>query len=175
MKTILITISTLSMLLLMLSCNNLNDPQNVDLRLEIIKENNTVNSHLVTGWYYINDNEEGIKRKLDKTEEYYYVNPKPIVIQKYFDKVEIYKTDDFKEKTGNTEALSIIIHRNYEYLWGDATEKAAGRRLGFIINNKLVNAPKVTFRIEGGVSSVNRGVYTKEELESFIEQINNAH
>ncbi len=93
------------------------------------------------------------------------------MLKKHFDKIELYETDDFKTQSKNQFALSIKINRNYENLWADATEKSIRKRLGLIIDNKLVNAPMVNMRIEGGMSSLNRGVYSKEELENFKKQL----
>lgn len=93
------------------------------------------------------------------------------MVKKHFDKVELYETDDFKAQSANHFALSIRINKDYKELWADATGKSIRKHLGLIIDNKLVNAPMVNMKIESGISSLNRGVYTKEELENFINQL----
>lgn len=168
MRHIIISLTALCILISTVNCTGQNRDKIMQADLESAFDQNTTDSTLVTGWYYILDNENGFKRQLDKTEEFYFVDPKPILLKKHFDKVEIYETDDFKVQANYQYALSIQIHRNYEDYWADATEKSSGKRVGLIIDNKLVNAPMVKSRIEGGISTLNRGVYDKGELDNFI-------
>ncbi len=127
-------------------------------------------SILVTGWYYITETDNGFKRQLDKTDEYYFIDPKPILVKEQFDKVEIFETD-FKGQYPDYTGLKIQISQKHVNIWADATEKSIGYRLGLIIDNKLVNAPQVNARIEGGMTSLNRSVYSKKELEEFISRL----
>ncbi len=146
--------------------NNVN--KNIDIESiynQIIKD-----SILVTGWYYIIDTDNGFKRQLDKAEEFYFIDPKPILVKEEFDKVEIFETD-FKGQYPDYTGLEIRISQKYVDLWAEATEKSIGNRLGLIIDNKLVNAPRVNARIDGGRTSLNRTVYSKEELEEFKKRI----
>lgn len=127
-------------------------------------------SVLVSGWYYITEDSSGFKRELDKTEEIYFINPRPIIVKEHFEKLELFETDfkgDYPDYTG----LKMQIHENFANIWADATGKSIGKKLGFIINNKLVSAPSVNGRIEGGMSSINRDVYSKEDLEDFMNQL----
>ncbi|MCL2040475.1 MAG: hypothetical protein FWG84_00355 [Bacteroidales bacterium] len=61
------------------------------------------------------------------------------------------------------------IHKKYQELWADATEKSIGKRLGFIVDDKLVSAPMVNMRIENGMSSLYG--YSRQELEGFKKNI----
>lgn len=131
-----------------------------------VYEKNIADSILATGWYYLSETEPGFKMKLDKSEEFYFVDPKPILVKEHFDKVEIFETD-FQGQYDDYIGLSIRINKKYIDLWADATGKSIGKRLGLIIDNKLVNAPQVNARIEGGATALNREVYTSEELEKF--------
>lgn len=171
MKNLLITLTGLLILTLATSCNQYKIDNIIKVEIASVLKQNSQNSTLATGWYYIVDEKNGFKRQLDKTDEFYFIDPKPIIINAYFDKVETYETKHVADPATNQFALSIQIHRNYEHLWANATEKAIGKRLALIINNKLVSNPKVMGRIEGGLSSLGRGVYNKDDLDKFIKQI----
>lgn len=123
-------------------------------------------SLLVSGWYYIIETNNGFKRQLDKSEEFYFVDPRPILVKEHFDKIELFETD-FKGQYPDYIGLEIRINKEYVNLWAIATEKSIGKRLGLIIDNKLVNAPQVNAKIEGGMTALNRDVYSREELEKF--------
>lgn len=140
--------------------------KNKQVDLNSIYEKNKKDSVLATGWYYITENETGFKRQLDKSDEIYYIDPKPIIVKEHFDKLEIFETN-FHGQYEDYIGLSIRINKKYIDLWADATEKSIGKRLGLIIDNILVSAPQVNARIEGGMTSLNRGIYTREELEAF--------
>ena len=51
--------------------------------------------------------------------------------------------------------------------WSVATEKSVGRKLAFILDNRLLHAPSVNSQITGGVTALNRNEYSKAELENF--------
>lgn len=165
MKHFLISLTALCILASAVNCSGQKEDGRIQADLESAFEQNLKDSSLVTGWYYVTDSSDGFKRQLDKTDVFYFIDPKPILIKCHFDKAELYETSE------NQFALSIQIHKNYESLWTDATEKSIGKRLGLIIDNKLVCAPMVKDRIEGGASSL-QGNYSKEELKKFMKQIN---
>jgi hypothetical protein len=150
------------------SCNGQRKTDNkvVNVNMESVYNQILTDSILVSGWYYIIETDNGIKRQLDKSEEFYFVDPKPILVKEHFDKIEIFETD-FKGQYPDYIGLEIRINKEYANLWATATEKWIGKRLGLIIDNKLVNAPQVNARIDGGMTSLNRDVYSKEELEEF--------
>jgi preprotein translocase subunit SecD len=51
--------------------------------------------------------------------------------------------------------------------WGIATGKAIGKQLAFILDNRLLYVAKVNAQITNGMTTLNRGNYTKQELENF--------
>jgi len=166
MKNVLKVLSILLIGVLSFSCGD-NSQKVMLANIDYTYAQNRKDSTLATGWYYITESSEGYKRQLDKTDEFYFIHPKPIIVKEHFDKLEIYKDGELKLQS----SLLIKIHRNFEHLWADATEKWEGKRLALIIDDVLVSNPKVMSRIEGGGSSLGRPVYSEEELEAFIEQI----
>jgi len=131
--------------------------------LESIYEQNMRDSVLATGWYYILESENGFSRQLEKSDAFYFIDPKPILVKEHFKVVKI--ETNFQ---GN-DYLSIQTYERYKNIWADATEKSIGKQLGFIIDNKLVYAPKVNARIESGMASL--WAYDKKELENFKKQL----
>ena len=171
MRQFLFYVTILSTLISTTSCNGQRKPDKTkQIDLNSVYEKNMADSVLATGWYYLSDTAPGFKMNLDKTEEIYFVDPKPILVKEHFDKVEIFETD-FQGQYDDYIGLSIRINKKYVDLWAEATGKSIGKRLGLIIDNKLVNAPQVNARIEGGMTALNRGVYTREELEEFMKLI----
>ena len=156
MKHLLITLTGLSILILAISCGENKKNDIIKNEIALVFEQNIKESTLATGWYHIIDEENGFKRELDKSDEIYFIDPKPIIIKEYFDKVEIHETKKIESKQVNNFRLSIQIHKKYEHLWADATEKSVGKRFALIINNKLISNPKVMGRIEGGLSSLSK-------------------
>ena len=171
MRHLLFSLTAMCILTVVVSCGSSTNESAIPVNLNQVLEQNLQDSTLVTGWYYVLHTQDGFKRQLDKTDEFYYIDPNPIVVKEHFSKVEIYEVDHFKEQPGKFLALSIQIDKQYEHLWADATEKSIGKWIALIIDNKLVSAPRVNMKIESGRTSLNRGIYTKEELESFINEI----
>ncbi|GAP43361.1 hypothetical protein TBC1_111514 [Lentimicrobium saccharophilum] len=150
------------------SCSGLRKADNkvVNVNIDSVYNHILMDSILVSGWYYIIETNNGFKRQLDKSDEFYFVDPRPILVKDHFDKIELFETD-FKGQYPDYIGLEIRINKEYVNLWATATEKSIGKRLGLIIDNKLVNAPQVNARIEGGMTALNRSVYSKEELKKF--------
>ena len=169
MKHFLFSITAFCVLMIAIIYNGKRDSDKIkQIDLESIYVQNVRDSILVTGWYYIVDDENGFKRQLDKTDDFYVIDPKPILVKAHFGSVKIYKTEfQGREELG----LSIQMNRKCYGLWADATEKSIGKHLGLIVDNKLVSAPYVNGRIERGISSLNRGCYDRKELEDFRKQI----
>ena len=159
MRHFFIYMSAFCALMIAVSCGG----QKIEVDLESILEQNKKDSTLVTGWYYIVDNETGFKRQIDKMEEFYFIDPKPILVKEHFGKLEVYKTD-FQ---GRHFALSILIRKEYKELWANAIEKSIGKRLGLIVDNQLMTAPMVNMRIENGASSFMRKDYDRKKLETI--------
>lgn len=127
---------------------------------EITKHDSTI---LYTGWYYVVDTDNGYKRQLDKSNETYFIDRHPIVTASNFTKLEIY------ESNGNIKyfGLSIRLDKKGTESWSVATEKAIGKQLAFILDNRLLQVAKVNSQITGGVTAINRSDYSKTELENF--------
>jgi len=122
------------------------------------------NSYLQTGWYYIIDN-NNFKRQLDKSSDFYFIDPEPIVTVKNFTKLEIY-TSNF----GDIE-LSIQLDKIGVKNWSNATERATGNYLAFILDNRLLHIAYVNSQIMSGITVLNRSDYSKEELEKIKASI----
>jgi hypothetical protein len=123
---------------------------------------------LKTGWYYIEDNKNDYLRSLDKSDEKYYINPDQIIIAKHFCKVEVL---DVKYNDVANQYLLIQFDSIGKKAWNIATGKAINKRLALIIDDKLVYVPLVNAQISSGISTLNRGIYSKAELEAFAKRI----
>ena len=84
MKHLLIALTGLLILTLATSCDQYKKDNIIQAEITSVFEQNTQNSTLATGWYHIVETENGFKRQLDKTDEYYFIDPKPIIIKQYF-------------------------------------------------------------------------------------------
>jgi preprotein translocase subunit SecD len=147
-------------------CSGQTDKIDNNTNIEDTYNKNISDSILATGWYYISDTATAFKRQLDKTNEYYFIAPRPIVTKQNFIKIEIFDTD-FKGQYKDYTGLKIILDEAGTLEWSIATIKAINKRLALIIDNKLVNAPKVNMQITNGTTSLNRTEYSKEEIEAF--------
>jgi preprotein translocase subunit SecD len=56
--------------------------------------------------------------------------------------------------------------------WADATQKSILKMLAFIVNNKLIVAAKVNCQIANGVSAINRGEYSRQDIEVLKRILN---
>ncbi|MBS1488225.1 MAG: hypothetical protein JST43_11620 [Bacteroidetes bacterium] len=127
----------------------------------ILKHDSTI---LYTGWYYVIDTPNSYKRQLYKSNESYYLDPKPIIIAKNFTVFEIYESNyDNKKYFGLTMRLDKEGTENWSY----ATQKAIMKKLAFVLDNELLQVATVKSQITGGVTVLNRGDYSRQELENF--------
>ena len=57
--------------------------------------------------------------------------------------------------------------------WADATEKAIGKRIGFVFNNKVITAPQVNMRIESGRFAISapQGDNLKEIYREMLQEM----
>jgi hypothetical protein len=118
---------------------------------------------LVTGCYYITEEPNKLKRKLQGKEEFYFIEADPIV-----------QVGNFKEVTLSDKggiSLDVSLDQAGTIAWASATEKSLGKKLAFIIDNVLVMAPTVQGRMDGGAFTIT-GNFTKEELEGYYKKIN---
>lgn len=116
---------------------------------------------LVTGCYYISETPNHLLRTLpDKTNpEQLYIMPTPIVTIGNFETVES------KEEYGS-QVLTVRLNAPGKLAFASATEAMKGKRLAVIIDNKLIMAPVVQDRIEGGSFNI-AGNFSKEEIEQL--------
>ena len=128
---------------------------------DITKHDSTI---LYTGWYYIVDTDNGFKRQLDKSTDTFFIDPKPIVTAKNFTTFEIYESNAGGE---NYIGMTMRLDGKGTENWSVATEKAIGKQLAFILDNRLLQVAKVNSQITAGVTALNRGDYSRAELENF--------
>lgn len=119
---------------------------------------------LCTGWYYVRDNNNGVLRQLDKSNESYFIDPKPIVTAKNFITLEIYKG-----KGGSAKHIGLAMYLDEAGTknWSIATENAIEKKLAFILDNRLLQVAKVNSRISSGTTALNRRNYSRAELKKF--------
>ncbi len=127
---------------------------------DILKHDSTV---LYTGWYYVVDTPNSYKRQLDKSDEIYYLDPKPIITAKNVTTFEIYESNTDKKYIG----LAMRLDKEGTENWSNATQKAIMKKLAFILDNRLLHVGTVYSQITGGVTALNRGSYSRQELESI--------
>jgi preprotein translocase subunit SecD len=127
-------------------------------------------SYLPTGWYYVVDSPNGYKKQLDKSAETYYLDPVPVVTSKNILSFEIYETTNQHKKY---HVLVMPLDKNGTLAWSSATRKSSMRmgRLAFVVKNSLLYAANVNEQITGGITALNRGVYTRKELEKIQIEI----
>lgn len=89
-------------------------------------------THRENGWYPIMN---GQKDSISK---------EPIVVVKDFETLKL-DSDSF----GRVMIIG-TIKKEKAGRWADATEKAIGKRIGFIYNDKVITDPQVNMRIESG-------------------------
>ena len=128
---------------------------------DILKHDSTI---LYTGWYYVVDTPNNYKRQLDKTDETYYLDPKPIITAKNVTTFEIYEGN-----YNNKKYFGLVMRLDKEGTenWSYATQKAVTKKLAFVVDNRLLQAPTVNSQITGGVTELSRTEYSKQDLENF--------
>ncbi len=104
------------------------------------------------GWYYILD---GQKDSISKD---------PIVTVKEFNALEL-ESDAF-----GVPVIFGTISKHRLKKWADATEKAIGKRIGFIYNDSVITAPQVNMRIESGRFCISSAPH-KHNLKAIFSQI----
>lgn len=119
---------------------------------------------LSTGWYYVVEGGKGVKRKLDRSTDSFFIDPTPIVLAKNFTTLEIFEGDATRK---NYIGLAIHLDEAGTENWRVATGKALGNRLAFIIDNRLLQVARVNAQITTGMTVLNRGTYSRDQLEKF--------
>jgi preprotein translocase subunit SecD len=123
---------------------------------------------LSTGWYYVADTSNVLQRILDRSTDTFSISPKPIVLAKDFAMVEI---NEIKEGGQKVTVLTMLLNEEGTEIWSRATEKAIDKELAFVLDNKLICVVKITAQITVGVATLNRSIYSRQELEKFQEII----
>jgi len=139
----------------------------------LIKDNQVSkqdSTSLYTGWYYIVDTANRFERQLDKSSQTFFINPNPIVTAKNFTTLEIYESSAAGHKY---LGLTMRLDKKGTEQWSTATGISIGKQLAFILDNKLLHVATVMSQITAGVTALNRGNYTRQELEKFKGIIEN--
>lgn len=121
---------------------------------------------LISGWYYVVESGQGVKRILDGDTSVYWLNPEPIVTAKHIAIFELYKSN-----FDNSWGLSMKLDDPGAEEWRMATGKSIGGHVALVVNNKLLYAPKVNAEISGGMTALNRGTYSKSQLKAIMKAI----
>lgn len=161
------------LIFLLISCSDNSSQTKIGNRLledpeHHIKDSPGITKHdstiLYTGWYYVIDNDNDFKRQLDKSTDTFFLDPKPIVTAKNFTTFEIYESN-----AGGQKHVGLIMHLDQTGAesWSIATEKSIGKQLAFILDNRLLQVAIVNAQITAGVTALNRGDYSRAELENF--------
>lgn len=107
------------------------------------------------GWYHILDNRKDS------------LSIEPIVTVKDFVALKL------DSGTMSGQPFYVIegkISKHKLIKWSDATEKAIGKRIGFVYNNEIVTCPQVNMRIERGHFSISNTAYDIKNLFYKIRQ-----
>lgn len=167
MRNILVTVMLFA-LIFVNSCN-------AEITDKVQREQNSIHerikqityncdSTLPTGWYYVIEN-NGCKRELDRDTIDIMINPEPIVSVHNIIRMEIYKGQS------NDVGLMMQLDDIGTEKWLEATEKTIGKKLAFVFDNKVLHTPLVNSQITNGMTALNRGIYSEEELESIKNSI----
>lgn len=113
------------------------------------------NKRRENGWYHILDNRKDS------------LSIEPIVTVKDFVALKLDSSaisgQPFYEIEGKISKHKLIK-------WGDATEKAIGKRIGFVYNNEVITCPQVNMRLESGHFSISNPAYDIKKLFYNIRQ-----
>lgn len=139
------------------------------MREKIIIEKKILNSDstLQTGWYYLVDAGNGVRRTLEGDTAKFYLDPNPIVTDHNITKIKI------KKNSWGSFFLSMEFDTAGTKAWSYATGESIGKQLGFIIDNRLVYIPTVQQQITKGVTAFSTGNNSKQELKETRRKICN--
>lgn len=146
-----------------------NKQEKTNINLEECFNKNIESTTLMTGWYHISDTDSGFVRQLDKTDELYTINPFPILT------AEDITTLTVKINNSGNAYLTMTFGTRGTESWREATGKAVGKKIAFIVNDKLLSAPHVNIEIPNGNAILFRDDYSKEEFEKIEQAIKDNH
>lgn len=120
---------------------------------------------LRTGWYYVVEKGKGLKRQLEKSEESYFIDRNPILTPKNFSVLSI----DGSTLPGGSYSYRLIMQLDREghELWFIATKKSIGKQLAFILDNRLLQVVTVNSPVLSGVTVIDRGTDSRQEIEKL--------
>ncbi|ETZ22785.1 hypothetical protein [Pedobacter sp. V48] len=120
---------------------------------------------LYTGWYHVVNSGKGLKRELDKSKETYFIDPHPIVTASNFSTFLI----DGSNVTGSKHSYRLVMELDDEGAdrWSVATKKSIGKQLAFVLDNQLFYVVKVFGQIDNGITVMDRGSDSKEDIENI--------
>ena len=129
-------------------------------------QNNLNSKSLCTGWYYVIGTKNDFSYQLNKSYEVYHLDPNPIAIKVNIKSTEIYEAS-YPGQLPEHFGLKIQLDDFGASKWADATQKAIGKKLAFILDNQLIYTGLVNAQITGGITAINRPEYNKKELEAI--------
>lgn len=118
----------------------------------------TSTSDKPNGWYFLDNNAE-----IETTN--------PIVVVKDFAYLRL---DSGMVANTNKPIYEIIgkVKEAKVKTFADATEKAIGKKIGFLYNDKILNAPSPNMRLESGNFSINlSSAYSSKEAHSVYKEL----
>ncbi|TKC62484.1 hypothetical protein FBD94_09725 [Pedobacter hiemivivus] len=127
---------------------------------------------LNTGWYYVVPKDKGLKRQLDKSKETYFLDRHPIVTARNFSAFLIDGSTVSGPKKYSYRLVIELDDTGADY-WSIATKKSIGKQLAFIVNNQLLYVAKVFAQLDNGITVMDRGIDSKEEIEKLKAIIEN--
>lgn len=149
--------------LLLSSCSGFN---NASSHIENTEPEYAIkDSFLITGFYRISNNNEGLKRIQLYDTTTYYVIPTPVISVKHFKSIEI------ADGHYGHEVVSIQFDKMGTDLWFAGTQQAQGQKLAVIVNDTLISAPRVNEPIPSGRASLDLGPENKTKLRQFKADI----
>lgn len=121
--------------------------------LNFLSDHNGQSKSRENGWYYMYDNEKDS------------LSADPILTVKDFVGLELDSTTSSGKKIYQ---ISGTVSKHKRIKWADATEKSIGKRIAFVYNDRVITAPQVNMRIDGG-----RFAITGEEhnIPALFDQI----
>jgi preprotein translocase subunit SecD len=119
---------------------------------------------LKTGWYYVTDKKSSYQRQQLNNKESYFIDPTSIALVGDFKIVKLIEP----AKQGAFELL-IQLDEHGTSAFKKATGISKDKRLGFILDNKLIYTAVVNAQISSGLAVISG--YSKSELEGFANQI----
>ena len=148
--------------LILFSCSS-GEHKDAKITSKVILKND---STLQTGWYYVISEGKGLRRHRSEDTTLYFLDSTPIVTAQNIVSFEIY------EMEAGDYGMIIQLDEEGTAAWSVATRKSVGRKLGFVVDNKLLSVPIVNSEIPNGMTAFS-GDYTKEEMLEIQKQIEN--